>query len=221
MGAKVDRVVYKICSKCKTQQEITNFGKLSRNKDGFRSCCKCCRRLEVSTDYQKEKAYNRRKKYAKSEHGKKIIEYYRSTERYKELHRLRCKKYESTQKFKIHRKKYEQNRYQNNDNYRLISNLRCRLYSALIRNKNQKITKCQKTIDLLGCTIEELWIHLESLFLDGMTKENYGQWHVDHIIPCDKFNLFDKEEQKRCFHYTNLQPLWAKDNLIKGNKYET
>lgn len=50
--------------------------------------------------------------------------------------------------------------------------------------------------------------------------ENYGQWHVDHIIPCDSFDLFDVEQQKICFHYTNLQPLWAKDNLIKGNKYE-
>ena len=219
-GAKVDHVAYKTCSKCKLEQSLDNFGKLSKSKDGLRTHCKTCRKLEVSTDKQKEMAYNRRKKYAESEHGKKIAENYKSTERYKELHRLRCQKYENTEKFKIRRKQYEQNRYKNNNKYRLISNLRCRLYSALTRNKTNKIIKHLNTINLLGCSVEELWIHLESKFTEGMTKENYGQWHVDHIIPCDSFDLFDVEQQKICFHYTNLQPLWAKDNLIKGNKNE-
>ena len=52
-----------------------------------------------------------------------------------------------------------------------------------------------------------------------MTWENHGVWHIDHIKPCCQFNLIDEEEQKKCFHYTNLQPLWAKDNLSKGGKY--
>jgi len=219
VGVKVDHVAYKTCSKCKLEQTLDNFGKLSKSKDGFRTCCKTCRKLETSTDKQKVMAYNRRKKYAESEHGKKIIENYKSTERHKELHRLRCQKYENTEKFKVRRKKYEQNRYKNNDKYRLISNLRCRLYSALTRNKNNQIGKHADTISLLGCSVEELWIYLESKFTEGMTRENYGQWHVDHIIPCDSFNLFDIEQQKICFHYTNLQPLWAKDNLIKGNNH--
>lgn len=217
-GAKVDHVVYKICNKCKLEQTLDNFGKLSKSKDGLRTCCKACRKLEVSTPEQKKMAYERRKKYAESDRGKDKSLSYKSTDRHKELHRLRCKKYESTKKFKIHRKLYEQYRYTNNENYRLISNLRCRLYSALTRNKQSKINKFYNTIELLGCTTEELWKHLESMFSEGMTRENYGEWHVDHIVPCDSFNLFDIEQQKLCFHYTNLQPLWAKDNLIKGNK---
>ena len=52
-----------------------------------------------------------------------------------------------------------------------------------------------------------------------MTKENHGKWHVDHIIPCASFDLTKPEQQAKCFHYTNLQPLWAKDNAKKGAKY--
>ncbi len=62
--------------------------------------------------------------------------------------------------------------------------------------------------------------HLEKQFKEGMTWENHGLygWHIDHIIPCASFDLTDLEQQKKCFHYTNLQPLWAKENLIKGVK---
>jgi hypothetical protein len=73
---------------------------------------------------------------------------------------------------------------------------------------------------MLGCTIEELWKHLEKKFKPGMTKENHGKWHVDHIIPCAIFDLSKPEEQIKCFHYTNLQPLWAIDNIRKGKIYE-
>jgi hypothetical protein len=65
---------------------------------------------------------------------------------------------------------------------------------------------------------EELWCHLESQFQQGMTKDNYGKWHVDHITPCARFDLTQPTEQKKCFHYTNLQPLWAEQNLKKGCK---
>ena len=76
------------------------------------------------------------------------------------------------------------------------------------------------TLDLLGCSVEELWIHLEKQFTAGMTRENHGRngWHIDHIIPCASFDLSDPEQQSQCFHYTNLQPLWAEDNIKKGNK---
>jgi hypothetical protein len=77
-----------------------------------------------------------------------------------------------------------------------------------------------KTMELVGCTTENVMKHLESKFTEGMTWENYGQWHIDHIKPCASFNLEDVEEQKKCFHWTNLQPLWAKDNLVKGAKLQ-
>ena len=83
--------------------------------------------------------------------------------------------------------------------------------------KNRKVTS---VMNLIGCNIDELKEHLESKFVDGMTWENQGfyGWHIDHIIPCYFFHLDNIEEQKKCFNYTNLQPLWAKDNNEKRNK---
>ena len=69
----------------------------------------------------------------------------------------------------------------------------------------------------LGCSIADLKKHLESKFKCGMSWDNYGQWHIDHVKPLSKFNLTDKKELKKACHYSNLQPLWAKDNLRKGS----
>lgn len=80
---------------------------------------------------------------------------------------------------------------------------------------------------LVGCSLEQLKKHLQSKFTKGMTWENYGtgwhgkgmkEWHIDHIRPCASFDLSKASEQKKCFNYSNLQPLWAKDNLSK-NRY--
>lgn len=101
-------------------------------------------------------------------------------------------------------------------NWRLLLNLRARLVSAL-RGHN----KSASTIKLLGCTIESLWIYLESRFEEGMTKENYGKfWEVDHIIPCVLFDLTKEDHQRRCFHYSNLQPLTVVANRRKGAKLQ-
>lgn len=83
--------------------------------------------------------------------------------------------------------------------------------------------KSDSTIALLGCTVGELIKHFESLFQPGMTWDNHGKngWHIDHKTPCAAFDLTKEEEQRKCFHYTNLQPLWAFDNLSKGAKIKT
>jgi hypothetical protein len=75
-------------------------------------------------------------------------------------------------------------------------------------------------LELLGCSLEQARKHIEHQFKEGMNWGNCGfrGWHIDHIIPCSAFDLTKIEEQKKCFHYTNLQPLWAKDNLRKSNK---
>ena len=101
---------------------------------------------------------------------------------------------------------------------KIAKNLRIRIYRVL---KNQNTTKNKKTEELTGCTFEELRDHLSKQFKIGMTWNNYGAkgWTIDHIKPCASFNLTLEEEQRKCFHYTNLQPLWAKENLIKSNKY--
>lgn len=101
----------------------------------------------------------------------------------------------------------------NNPSLKLAAYMRSRIYGAL-----KKQIKSASTEQLLGCSIEELWNYLESKFQPGMTRENYGQWHIDHIKPCASFDLLNYDQQKKCFHYTNLQPLWAKDNLSKGAK---
>jgi hypothetical protein len=79
------------------------------------------------------------------------------------------------------------------------------------------------TLELLGCSTEMLIRHLESQFVDGMTKENYGngdgKWNIDHIIPPPYFDLTDPEQQKQCFHYTNLRPMWYKPNISKSSWY--
>ena len=89
-----------------------------------------------------------------------------------------------------------------------------------INHSVKKGFKSNKTLELLGCSPEDLKKHLEVQFTEGMTWDNYGirGWHIDHIVPCASFNLSNPEEQKKCFHYTNLQPLWWYDNLSKSNK---
>jgi len=93
--------------------------------------------------------------------------------------------------------------------------LHVRLYKA---EKNKKKNKSEKTLKMLGCTVDQLQTFLEAEFTEGMTWDNYGEWHIDHMLPCASFNLEDPEEQKKCFHWTNLQPLWAIDNIRKGAK---
>jgi hypothetical protein len=61
----------------------------------------------------------------------------------------------------------------------------------------------------LGCTIPELMVYLEARFQEGMSWENYGAWHLDHIKPLVLFDLTDREQFLQAAHYTNLQPLWA------------
>jgi len=115
-----------------------------------------------------------------------------------------------------HRKKLTQkflNRRRTDPNFKILTILRGRIKDVLKGH-----SKSDSTINILGCTIEELWIYLESKFTEGMTRQNHGKWHVDHIIPCASFDLTKPEQQVKCFHYTNLQPLWALDNLKKGKR---
>lgn len=99
--------------------------------------------------------------------------------------------------------------------FRISCNLRARINTAIRRGY-----KAGSAIKDLGCTIPELKIYLQDRFLRGMTWENHSRtgWHIDHIIPLSSFDLTDREQFLRAVHYTNLQPLWASDNIKKGNK---
>lgn len=107
------------------------------------------------------------------------------------------------------------NRYHTNLNHRLACNLRTRVRQAL-----RGVAKSVGTMNLLGCSIPFLRRHLEQQFIAGMSWENHGKfgWHIDHIKPCAVFDLRSLEQQHLCFHYTNLQPLWAFDNQSKGGR---
>jgi hypothetical protein len=100
---------------------------------------------------------------------------------------------------------------------RIAATFRSRL-SAIIASG--KAVKTASVLTLLGCTITEFIAHIERQFLPGMTWQNYGRegWEIDHVIPCASFNLSDEGQQKRCFHHSNLQPLWGFDNRSKGDK---
>lgn len=128
------------------------------------------------------------------------------------------------QYYKKHRKenyayncKYSINRYKIDPIFKLKCDIRTRNRMGL-----NGILKCDKTQKLLGCSFKELKVYLESKFQPGMTWQNHSKtgWHIDHIKPLAAFNLVKESEQKIAFHYTNLQPLWAKENLIKSSWYD-
>lgn len=97
---------------------------------------------------------------------------------------------------------------------RVRNAVRARVYEALHRG----MTKSARTLDLLGCSIEQLWAHLESQFRAGMTRENYGQvWELDHVRPCASFDLSSPSQQRECFGWFNLQPLFKSENLAKSD----
>ena len=116
---------------------------------------------------------------------------------------------------KIYSKKWAQFSRNNNHDFKLRESLRSRLGKAIKNNQ-----KAGSAVKDLGCTIPELKQYLESKFQEGMTWDNWGVhgWHIDHIIPLASFDLSDRERFLKACHYTNLQPLWAKDNLSKGDR---
>lgn len=118
----------------------------------------------------------------------------------------------------------------NSPKSRLTRNIRGRLKACLYEAQGKTRSTIQKRIgtkseEIVGCTLEELRQHIESQFTEGMSWDNYGEWHLDHIKPLSSFNIVDEEklcinidEAKKANHYTNLQPLWAADNMKKSNR---
>tara|TARA_R110002073_G_scaffold135637_1_gene283912 strand:+ start:947 stop:1540 length:594 start_codon:yes stop_codon:yes gene_type:complete len=107
-------------------------------------------------------------------------------------------------------------RYHTETEYRIAQCLRSRIGKAI---KSSGGSKAHKTMRLLGCTIDYVRHYLEAQFAEGMTWDNHGGWHIDHIKPCAAFDLTNDKQQLECFNYTNLQPLWASDNMSKGSKF--
>ena len=176
---------------------------------------------EYSKEYyleNKEHIIEHQKKYD-AEHKEHSKEYKRELRKTPE-HKKKVKLYLDTPEVRLRNRKNNRIRskfkYDNDPDYKLKRLLRGRLNHAL----DDSHVKADNTLELLGCTVKELREHLESKFKPGMTWENHAMkgWHVDHIIPCDSFDFSDPEQQKKCFHYTNLQPLWWDENIKKSNK---
>lgn len=150
----------------------------------------------------KEYCIKRNVKYAKE---------YQKLDKYKNSR----KKYIAKNKKKIqaYHAKWRNEQFKTNKIAKVAHNLRVRLNSLIKKG----FKKTHKLKEYLGCSLEELKIHLEKQFTKGITWDNYGKWHIDHIIPLSSAQC--EEELFKLCHYTNLQPLWASDNCKKGNSY--
>lgn len=153
------------------------------------------KRLKYFSDWQKENY----------EHRKKYMDEYRE----KNIDRIR-----------IVKRTYEKTRKANDPIYKLISNFRTAIYQVL---KENNVEKNGHYFEILGYTPEELINHLEKQFTDGMTWDNYGDFHIDHIIPISSFNIKEigDEEFMKCWSLSNLQPMWGEENIRKSNKIIT
>ena len=179
----------KKCNGCQLKKEFSEFHKQSENVDGYRSTCKFCGKSVL------KKYYNSNKD--------EIITYE------KEFYKL------NSNSVKKRTKQYKANKIATNIGFKLSTSLRSRLYMAI--KNNQKVGSAVKD---LGCSVEEFKRHMESKWQPGMSWENWSRygWHIDHIIPLCKFDLTNLEQFKKACHYTNLQPMWAKENLVKGGR---
>ena len=155
-------------------------------------------------DNNKEYLSNKSKKWTEEnkEHRKQYLKEYRE----KNIDKIRKTK-----------RDYERNRKASDPLYKLISNFRTAIYQVL---KESNVEKNGHYFDILGYTPEELINHLEKQFTEGMTWENYGEFHVDHKLPISSFNIKEigDEEFMKCWSLDNLQPMWGEENIRKSNK---
>lgn len=181
----------KYCYKCNRILDKSCFGKLRITKDGLNTKCLECSRVTVRKYYENnsERIYETKKEYIK-ENMRMILD---------------------------RQNRWVKNKRKTDEGFRILCNLRNRVRSYLkMKGKSKKISK--RTAEMIGCSREELKEHIEKKFTEGMNWSNYGKkgWHVDHIIPLASAK--NVEEMIKLNHYTNLQPLWAIDNIKKGKK---
>jgi hypothetical protein len=212
-----------ICENCKN--EVESYGSSD-------ICKKCYMKKFNKKHYEKnkEKIKKQTNKYYYDNHEERKrqkLEHQKTSEIYKNYQ----KKYFEENKEKLlknnndnyhkNKEKYNKNSYKkkkeklkNNIEFKLKETLFSRMRMAIMNHHGIKDTSA---IELLGADIKIVRKHLESQFKEGMSWKNHAitGWHIDHIIPCDSFDLINEKEQKKCFHYTNLQPLWYKENLLK------
>jgi hypothetical protein len=202
----------KTCSKCEIEKPVELFSKNKTSKDGYASYCIECYDLHfVKPKHEERKSYWREHYQDNSEKRKKDAREY-FEENKEKIREYKKDYYESNKeviKAKVKKRHYD--RRENDELYDLICHMRVVVY-RYIKNKSKR------TMDIIGCSPEELRSHIESLWQPDMTWDNHTHdgWHIDHIKPLSSATT--EEEIYMLNHYTNLQPLWAADNLRKGDK---
>lgn len=179
----------KVCKKCEIEKPYNEFNKDKYSKDGLRYRCRECTREEYR-NYYNNNISNEIERQVNYQRNNKV--------EVKKRRNLRVKK-----------------KYDNDSIYKIKALLRNRM-KIFFKTKNVNINK--KIFEIVGCTPNELKIHIESQFKEGMCWENHKQdgWHIDHIIPLSSAET--EEEINGLCHFTNLQPLWSTENYKKGKK---
>jgi len=204
----------KICNICNINKPLDDFNKDKCKSDGYMNFCKVCR---GEKHLLHREVNNTRSKRYRQENKKLISEKQRESYQNNKEHYVK--------KWKIYRQKnkkrsnemsliYQTNRRKVDKLYKLIGDIRSLI---LISFKKQGFSKRSKTFEILGCSSVEFKLHLENQFRDGMNWNNHGEWHIDHITPIS--HAKSEEDIYKLNHYSNFQPLWAKDNLSKGNRF--
>lgn len=213
----------KICTKCKDEKDFNLFSNNKNYKDGKDNICKKCHKEYDQLNRDKQLKYHKEKRKNELDKFKAYDKEYnlKNKERYKQEYILNKEKYQ--QRNKIYNSKPEvkerknqkiRERRKNDPLFKIKENLRIRLYKSI------KLNKSVSALTLIGCSIPKLKQYLESLFLPEMSWENHGIiWEIDHIIPCSSFDLTILKEQQKCFHYSNLQPLFKTTKIAESFGY--
>lgn len=191
----------KVCTKCYEEKLLEEFYKLKKGKFGRTSICKRC-----TGDYHKK---------WRSENKEHSQEYFRNyyLENQEEIKETSSKYYQANRE-QVHAKTKE--KYHSDELFKFSHGLRALVCSSFRRACDGKFSKRKSTEVILGCTVEEFVKHISAQFREGMSLDNYGEWHLDHIKP---LALAETEKDILEFnHYTNFQPLWAEENISKGAK---
>lgn len=219
----------KWCGKCEQYMDVSNFCK-AKTWDGLRSTCNDCLHAARIDNRSKMTEYNKKywqktkveqtakhkiwcaenKEYVTTkhkewrsingkEHDKKQWQRRKNDPKYKEYHNT-------------YRREYDKMKRKNNPHYKIKVNFMRRLREVIHAD-----SRALHTAELLGCSVEDFKAHLESQFDEKMSWENYSNtgWHIDHIVPCAYFDLTRKSHQRRCFHWSNMQPMWSTENIAK------
>jgi hypothetical protein len=203
----------KTCTKCGETKLLEEYHKKKTGKYGRKAQCKECVSEKMKAYEQSEKRKAKKKAYNQSEAGKAALKRYRESEAGKAA----LKAYRESEAGKAYNKAYRKNRRHNDPVYKLQCNLRSGFRKWIKGNR-----KTCRTEKYAGCTYQELLDHLESQFEEGMTWENHGvgddKWQIDHFKAQSRFDPTIKEEAFKCWHYTNLQPMWSSENIKHSNK---